>query len=235
MCGRFQITVPWSALVGMYGLADAGGPQTDLPFTLPRPNVAPTDFIPLVRRDGGPVGVEVARWGFPATWMARQGKDPFSRPLVNAKSEEAAGKPTWRRSLRERRGLVPMSAFIEWKREGRKRWPLRFHREDGAPLAVAALWGDFTRGEDRVRCVSLLTTAASAPVSRIHDRMPVILPEAAHAAWLDPETPAETVQALMQPLPDGALVATPLHTGINRVGQQDMALMEADWPGLEPA
>ena len=35
--------------------------------------------------------------------------------------------------------------------------------------------------------------------------------------------------------PDGALVATPLHTGINRVGQQDMALMEADWPGLEPA
>jgi putative SOS response-associated peptidase YedK len=235
MCGRFQITVPWSVLVGMYGLSGADGPQTTLPFALPRPNVAPTDFIPLIRRDGGAADVEIARWGFPASWLARQGKDPFSRALVNAKSEEAAQKPTWRKALRERRGLVPMSAFIEWLREGKRRMPLRFHHADDTPLAVAALWGDFTRGDERVRCVALLTTAASDPVSRIHNRMPVLIAPDDAATWLDPATPADTVQALMRPAPEGGLVATPLHTGINRVGKQDMALMEADWPGLATA
>lgn len=233
MCGRFQLTVPWAVLVGMYGLSPAEGPDTPLPFVLPRPNVAPTDFVPLLRRDGGPPALEIVRWGFPAAWLAGQGRDPFSRALVNAKSEEAADKPTWRGALRERRGLVPMSAFIEWMREGKRRMPLRFHRSDGHPLSVAALWGDFTRAGQRVRCVALLTTAASDPVSRVHGRMPVLIGPAHTAAWLDPATPADAVQRMMRPAPDGALSASPLHTGINRVGDQDMALMQADWPGLE--
>jgi len=231
MCGRFQLTVPWSVLVGMYGFADTPMPATPS-FQLPRPNVAPTDTVPLIHSAGSCRTVELVRWGFPATWLSRGGGDPFSRALINARSEEAADKPTWRGALRSRRGIVPMSAWIEWLRDGRARLPLRFHRRDGQPIGVAALWGDFPRAGAPVRCVALLTTAALPPADRVHDRMPALIPMKDVHRWLDPDTSAEDVAAMLAPTIDPTIQITPLGTAINRAGTQDMCAMEADWPGL---
>jgi putative SOS response-associated peptidase YedK len=39
--------------------------------------------------------------------------------------------------------------------------------------------------------------AAGEPMQQLHDRQPVILPEAAYDAWLDPQTPAADAKALL--------------------------------------
>lgn len=233
MCGRFQITVPWSVLVSMYGIDDDAGPPDDRPFLLPRHNVCPTDNVAVVRHDAGERVLEVVRWGFPMTWLARQGKDPFSRSLINAKSEEAAEKRTWKKPVRERRCLVPTTGFVEWLRDGKKRWPLRFHAPDADVLTLAGIWGDFRRGDETVRCVSLLTTAGAGAVATIHDRMPVVLDEADWDAWMDPATPFDAVQALMRP--NDTLAAAPLNTAINKVKASGPELMEPDWTWPPPA
>jgi putative SOS response-associated peptidase YedK len=59
----------------------------------------------------------------------------------------------------------------------------------GTPFALAALWEawrDPASGEPLESC-TLITTAPPKSIAFIHDRMPVIIPPAAYAEWLDPQ------------------------------------------------
>ena len=153
MCGRYQLLLTWERLVELYG-AEAILPAP--PDELRVYNIAPSQPVAVVVHPGsGALELTAMRWGFPAPWLARQGKDPFSQSLVNARSEEALTKPTWRSSLRERRCLVPATGFYEWLRLGKLRYPLLFEAADGSSLSMAAIWGRFRRGDEEVDCVSL--------------------------------------------------------------------------------
>ena len=48
----------------------------------------------------------------------------------------------------------------------------------------------------------LIATDANTLVRPAHDRMPVILQPADHAAWLGAQTKAEDLKALLKPLPE---------------------------------
>jgi SOS response associated peptidase (SRAP) len=55
-----------------------------------------------------------------------------------------------------------------------------------------------------------LTTDANSLAAAVHDRMPVILPHAAHQAWLDPEIEdAAALQELLRPFPAEEMRAYP--------------------------
>lgn len=229
MCGRFQISCPFSVLVSLYRLQPSG---VDIDL-VPRLNIAPTSLVPIVVDEGvvDEGGRRVAvqmRWGFPAMWLAGQGKDPWSRALINAKVEEAHRKRTWARALRSRRCLVPATGFYEWARRGRKRYPLLFSRTDGAPMAMAGIHGDFDKDGQRVTCFAVLTTGPGADLGRFHDRGPVILDPDRWDEWLDPDLDAEASAALLQPVAAGVLGFELVNTAVNNVRNQSPEL-EADW------
>jgi hypothetical protein len=57
-------------------------------------------------------------------------------------------------------------------------------------VAFGDLCAEFLKEGEPIPCVSILTRAANAVVSSIHDRMPVMLEEAQWDAWLAPNTAA---------------------------------------------
>ena len=61
----------------------------------------------------------------------------------------------------------------------------------------------------------------------IHDRMPVVVPEASWAAWLDPASrePGE-LRALLEPRDDLALAAYPVPPLVNNVRNNGPELIE---------
>ena len=66
---------------------------------------------------------------------------------------------------------------------------------DSAPLAFAGLWSAW--GPDSILTCSVLTTAALGELTRVHDRMPLILPRERWAGWLaGGGDPAEQVRPL---------------------------------------
>ena len=158
-----------------------------------RYNVAPTAIIPVLRldRSSGRRELAAARWGLIPHWWKESKPPGFS---FNARIEEAVSKPMWRDACRNARCLIPAEGWYEWK-EGahdagagrRPKQPYFIRPRDRQPFCFAgvmARWVDRATGEAIASC-AVLTTAAAGALAMLHERMPVVLPDQAHGAWLD--------------------------------------------------
>ncbi|MDP2122834.1 MAG: SOS response-associated peptidase [Parvibaculum sp.] len=236
MCGRYTITAPPDVMRELFGF----GEQPNFP---PRHNIAPTQPVPIVFRDGAQRHFLLVRWGLVPAWVrafpgevdagspsgnaTKQRKAPQSL-LINARAETIAEKPSFRGAFRHRRALMPADGFYEWKPVGKgAKQPYLIRRRDRAPFAMAALWETWAAAEgSEIDSCAIVTCEANATLAPIHHRMPVILDEKDWDAWLDPATPLKEAQALLRPAPDTLLDATPVSTRINRVANDDPSLLE---------
>ncbi|MEI7745487.1 MAG: SOS response-associated peptidase [Chloroflexota bacterium] len=211
MCGRFTQQRPTSELAAIFEAedlaTDPGG----------RFNVAPTTTGAVVVAREDRRAVVRYRWGLVPSWAAdaKGGSKAF-----NARAETLATSPLFRDAYRKRRCLVPVDGFFEWRKEGAARHPMRIIDPSGMPLALAGLWtgrrNEATGEWDRT--FTIVTTRPNAFMAPIHDRMPVIVPPDAWAAWLDPlpRDPGE-LRALLEPREDIDLDAYEVSTLVNNV------------------
>jgi putative SOS response-associated peptidase YedK len=189
----------------------------------PRYNIAPTQPIAIVRLSEGERHFALVRWGLIPSWV----KDPKSVSLMfNARGETAAEKPAYKAAMKRRRGLVPADGFYEWKREGDRKRPHWIRRRDSKPLAFAGLWETWTgpNGEE-LETAAIVTTAANDTLKPLHDRMPVVVPPDAFGLWLDPNADLKIAAALMTPAPNDLLEAYEVSSAVNRVANDEPALL----------
>lgn len=202
-------------------------------------NVAPTMLVPVLRRRraGADLTLTGARWGLIPHWWA-QASAP--KAAINARAEEAAAKPMWRTPYRQARALIPADSWYEWQtrervdqRTGavrRYKQPFSIHRDDERPFCFAgllSLWRAPGAAAATLTC-AILTKAASPALAALHERMPVVLADAAFAAWTEPalQDPA----ALDQLLADYALgdfVFHPVSALVNDSKIDDQRLIQA--------
>lgn len=208
MCGRYTLALSRSELMEAFQV-----PEPDFDW-VPRYNLAPGQDCPVVARDRHGRRMGLMRWGLVPDWM----DDPPSGGFVNARSETAHRKPSFREAFRRRRCLVPADGFYEWAREGEARVPRWFRPRAGGALALAGLWEG--------RTFTILTTDANADVAPVHPRMPVLLPEERRDAWLAPETGTDALRAILGPAPAGTLEARVVSTRVNTPDRDDPGLLE---------
>jgi putative SOS response-associated peptidase YedK len=202
-----------------------------------RYNVLPTTQVPILRRaaDTDELELTEARWGLIPHWWS---KSKFPTSTINARSEEAAGKPMWRQPYREARCLIPAIGWYEWQELERtdpatgevktykQPFYLRVDRE--GPVCFAGLMSTWTPegGEPRLTC-AILTRAPSPSAAEVHDRMPVILREAAHLEWLDPELKdAAKVGEIIRLTAIDNVKHHPVSTRLNSAKTDDESLIE---------
>ena len=181
-------------------------------------NVAPTSTVPVVRLDEGGRVLDGFRWGVVAFW-AKDIKEGLR--AVNARSETAASKPTFRDAFKRRRCLIPVSGYYEWQKTLTGKQPFNIHLPEYAPFAFAGLWSEWNGPEGPVRSCTILTTEPNGQLAGIHNRMPVILLRHSESVWLDPTLPPAQAQALLRSYPEGELMATEVHRRVGRVGYKE--------------
>ena len=225
MCGRFTQRMTWREL---HERMDLIGTPLNLP---PRYNVAPSQDVAVVRAAGNGRALAMLRWGLIPAWA---NDSAIGHRLINARSETAAEKPSFRSAFRHRRCLIPADGFYEWKREGKTRQPWLFGLSDGALFAFAGLWESWTvpagaahtaslaeRGPgDAVETCTILTTSANETVAPVHGRMPVILPPDVYGPWLTGE------DVPLAPYPADDMTAIPVSTHVNRPANDDPRCVE---------
>ena len=218
MCGRYTLASPTERLAEEFGV-DAASIEL-----APNYNVAPTQQVAAVLDEGGQRRLEVLRWGLIPPWADDPG---IGSRMINARSETASGKPSFRRAFRERRCLIPADGFYEWQRTNGAKQPYYIHMEDGRPFAFAGLWESWSKGgEGEVRTCTILTTGANALVGEVHDRMPVILAHDAYDVWLDPASERDELTGLLAPYPEDEMEAYPVSRFVNSPSNNDPRCIE---------
>ncbi|MFB2551096.1 SOS response-associated peptidase [Ensifer soli] len=221
MCGRYALTATPGDVAEAFGLAG-------LEAFPPRYNIAPTQPILVVRAgEKGPPGSNLperrallARWGFTPAWV----KDPATFPLlINARSETAAEKASFRAAMRHRRIVVPASGFYEWHRpakgSGLPSQAYWVHPRRGGLVAFGGVMETWASADgSEVDTVAILTTRATGPMAAVHERMPVVIAQEEMNRWLDclRQEPRD-VADLMRPPPEDAFELIPVSDRVNKV------------------
>ncbi len=172
----------------------------------PRPHVAPSGPMAIVRMERGARHFALVRWGFVPSWVKeiKPGK-----PLINARGETVAEKPSFRNAMKRRRCLIPADGFYEWLGDvpGRK-IAYFIHRPDGGLFAFAGLWEHWMGADgSELETGVIITTTPNKEVAQIHDRMPVVIQPEDYETWLNGEVKAAA--ALIRPSPDDYFVLEP--------------------------
>ncbi|MGZ6327618.1 MAG: SOS response-associated peptidase [Candidatus Limnocylindrales bacterium] len=219
MCGRFTQQRPTAELAELFDATPAPqGASGRLEDPGGHFNVAPTQDVAVIVQPGSDRArlVDAYRWGLVPSWA----KDPkIGSRLINARAETVATSPAFRRSFSSRRCIIPADAFYEWRRLDEKtRQPYLIRRPDGGPLAFAGLWSTWKdeANDAWLRSCTIITTDANPGMARVHDRMPVILPEDAWDRWLDPTlSDPQLLRGFLHATPAGELEAVPISSAVN--------------------
>ena len=181
----------------------------DEPEFPPRTYVAPGSPIAIVRMEAGERRFALVRWGLIPSWTREL--QP-GRPLINARAETVAEKPSFRNAFRRRRCLIPADGFYEWKGDvpGRKQ-PYFIHRPDHGLFGFAGLWEHWMSADgSEIETACIITTAPNATMAAIHNRMPVVIQPGDFETWLDPdESAAAEAAGLLMAAPENYFVYEP--------------------------
>jgi putative SOS response-associated peptidase YedK len=195
MCGRYALHANPDVVALQFGL-DA------LPEFKASYNVCPGSDVLVIR---GRRKASLLRWG-------------AGNKLINARAETLTERPAFRNAFRQYRCLVPASGFYEWQSVAGKNQPWYVLPREQRLFAlggIVLLW-------QGVRSVAIVTTAANAPMAKIHERMPVLVAPGNYDAWLG----AGDASALLVPASDDATQAHPVSLRVNAPANDDESLLQ---------
>lgn len=215
MCGRFRLSRSKEIIAQHFDIAD------EVEWS-PRYNIAPAQRVAVVRQNPErPVRqFSTMRWGLIPFWS----KDAsVGYKMINARAETVAEKPAFREPFRNRRCLIPVDGFYEWKEEGKSKQPYHFGMADNSLFAFAGLWDRWKNPQgDVIETCSIITTTPNALLADVHDRMPAILPLSNYDLWLDPGFKnTGDLKELLRPFDAGRMRRYPVSTRVNLVKNDD--------------
>jgi putative SOS response-associated peptidase YedK len=209
MCGKYILAQAAKAERAM-GIRRS---RWDYPLSY---RVLPTEQVPTVVAVSGEREAAMMRWGLIPYWAYGV---PLRASTINARVERIDSAPAYRDPWeRDQRCIFVMGGFYEpHANPDGSRDPYFLRLADREVFGVAGLW-DRSRRDDGSYVVSctLITVPANRLLAEIHNdkqRMPAILAEEDHEAWLTGGK-AEAKSAL-RPYPDEALRAWKVSRRVN--------------------
>lgn len=224
MCGRFTLTWDkWRQVADALGIADERGVAASY---RPRFNIAPTNQHFIITSEFERRNAQSARWGLVNRW-AKDNRG--ASQCINAKAETLQQRATFCEAFLRRRCVIPADGFYEWSGPKAKRQPLWIHPRAGGLMLFAGLYESWYPEKDWAELMfTIVTCAANAALTEIHNRMPVVLDEQAAEDWMNPlESNPLALKRLLVPAPADLLSIRPASPLVNSVKNEGAALLGA--------
>ncbi|NRQ01318.1 SOS response-associated peptidase [Marinobacterium sp. xm-d-530] len=199
MCGRYNLEDNDDTQALMDDLGVSFG-RANIPSFF---NLAPTEQIPVVSEEEGIRALRPMRWWLTPVW-AKEITTQYS--MFNARAETLDKSKAFQGSFRHHRIIIPMTSFIEWRKEGALRQPYLVRYEQGC-MAAAGVWSQWTDGEIVLDTCAMVTTNACKDFKAFHSRQPLFLDSKQANTWLEERADLKDLRELLKaPLPQSMLV-----------------------------
>jgi putative SOS response-associated peptidase YedK len=223
MCGRFAFYSPREAITELFNV--------EFPLELePRFNISPTQYVVALRQQeneaqGVTIEPALLRWGLIPSWA----KDPrVGNRMINARAETVDTKPSFRAAFKRRRCIVLADGFFEWRRTDDGKTPYYISMKNRQPFAMAALWEHWRGGDSVIESCAIITTVANRMMTKLHDRMPVVLSTENTRQWIDTANSSrEALLSLLVPADDNSLQYWEVSRSVNNSRNEGPGLIEA--------
>ena len=205
MCGRYSFAPDLKIVNEHYDISVNDDDLT------PNYNCAPSQLLPVITNDKS-IGFNFFRWGLIPFWA----KDiSIGNKLINTRSETILEKPSFRNAFRQRRCLVPADAFYEWKQEVKEKIPYRIFLKNQNIFSMAGIWEKckLPNGET-IFSFAIITTQPNTLMTKIHNRMPVILDKKGEDLWIN-NTDEKELTNLLKPFPAEQMTAYRISNLVN--------------------
>ncbi len=206
MCGRYS-------LVCIDDLGNRFRVFNPLIGARSRFNIPPGNEMPVIVR-AQENELVMMQWGLVS--HRAQGQKPV-KPLINARAEALAEKPSFRSLLANHRCLVPATGYFEWKTEGHRKTPFYISLKGSPCFAFAGLYDEWhDPAGKKIATYTIITTPPNELVAGIHNRMPAILKQEDEERWLSCETfTAGHLRDILAPYPPGEMARFPVFPLVN--------------------
>jgi len=165
--------------------------------------------------------IELYQWGLIPSWVKDldTAKELRSNTL-NAKSETAFEKPSFRKAIASQRCVVPVNGFIEWQTIDKDKIPYYIKPSDSDLFLLGGLYDKWINPETKevINSFSIITTEANPLMAEIHNtkkRMPFILEYNKLNAWLDRSTSKYDIQSLFSSYDEKYMTAYQISKQVN--------------------
>lgn len=230
MCGRY-VTPNQAAIERHYHLGRGqNNPYPADAHFAERYNVTPQQgnpaaYVPVIRHGAhGATELVTMQWWLLPYWSKEQ-RIKFS--TFNARTDKVAGAASYRVPFRKRRCLIPALGWFEWQETPRGKMKWWLHKPDRGIVSFAGLWDRWHRGDEVIESCTIIVGEANRAMSRVHDRMPVIIAREDEAFWLDTSIDAvPALEALLKPPPEDMIAAHPVRSD-KRPRDDDASLIDA--------
>ncbi|MCU1679047.1 MAG: putative bacteriophage protein [Frankiales bacterium] len=214
MCGRYVLDRRSDLIAAEFEATDTAESVVPAHYNIP-----PTSTVPVVIAAGGQRRLGEMRWGISGT------RDGRTTLLFNSRVETLLDRPASRGP--RRRCLVPATGYYEWAQDGTARRPHLVRDPQRSTIAMAGLY-DGSRAEAGpiTWAFSIVTTAATGELARIHARRPLVVPPELWDVWLDEQDPVtDVLRALVAQ--QRLLAAVAVGPSVGDVRNKDPSLMAA--------
>ncbi|KAB3531504.1 SOS response-associated peptidase [Alkaliphilus serpentinus] len=171
MCGRFFFEGDLEEVIRKFAIEEVDDRSREYG------EIFPSNEFPIVINKKQNILAHY-RWGFSAPFL--------KNIIINARLETIDTKPMFKGAFKERRCVIPVSYYFEWKAEEGKKVKHKIFMKSEKHFYLAGLYGSFhdKKGE-AYNGFTIITTNPLSDLAHIHDRMPLILKDDQLELWLD--------------------------------------------------
>lgn len=217
MCGRYTLTKQSGDIAKRYNLAK-------VPHEIrPNYNAVPSQVMPVITKDDeGKPHLELMRWG-----IHRMVGPDKEKEIINTRADKAFGG-FWKRTVLNRRCLIPATGFYEWKSGKDGKIPFYIHPKDLDLYSFAGIWDTWKNDKGQeIKVYSIMTTEPNKEMQAVHNREPVILHKEDESSWIESsnDTP-EALESLLFPSEDDRFEIYKVSRDVNNPRNNNEALLK---------
>ena len=190
----------------------------------PSYNIAPSQQVLAVIHDGKDRRAGFLQWGLIPAWAK---DEKIGYKMINARSETAHVKPSFKNLMARKRCLIIADSFYEWQKTEEGKIPKRIQLKNRELFAFAGLWDKWQHKDKTLFTCTILTKDSDGFMKEIHHRMPIILPKDKEDMWIKQSfSHAKHAQQFLHDIQMEPLSAYTVSKFVNNARNNDVACIE---------